>query len=212
MFFQPNSIKSLYLNLGIVALTHTNKYIKNNTNNIFIFPINNIDINVHINNIEPYSAKYIPPNNNPPYSIIYPATNSDSASGRSNGGRFVSANAVIIINIHTGTNATTLLIYICLYPILLIFRVPVSSITDIKVIPIDTSYDINCAIDLILPKTAYLELLDQPLYSKLITFKEDIASIYNIPHSFSSIIPRVLQGIGTQIIILNVKVIIGPNI
>ena len=58
-------------------------------------PKNKIDPKAHINRIFAYS-----PNQNiayimPEYSVWYPATNSASASGKSNGGRFVSAKAEI---------------------------------------------------------------------------------------------------------------------
>ena len=54
---------------------------------------NNIDPKAHINKIFAYS-----PNQNiayiiPEYSVWYPATNSASASGKSNGGLLVSAKA-----------------------------------------------------------------------------------------------------------------------
>ena len=44
---------------------------------------------------------------------------------------------------------------------------PDKDITLIIMIPIDTSYEINWAIDLNDPKKAYLELLDQPEYKSI---------------------------------------------
>jgi len=45
--------------------------------------------------IAPYSAKAIKANPKPPNSTLYPATNSDSPSTKSNGARLVSAKTVM---------------------------------------------------------------------------------------------------------------------
>ena len=52
--------------------------------------------------ILPYSAKKNIANNIEEYSTLYPATNSASASGRSNGDLFVSAKETIKNKIHNG--------------------------------------------------------------------------------------------------------------
>lgn len=54
----------------------------------------------------PYSAKKKSANPIAEYSTLYPETNSASASGKSNGCRFVSANAQIIKRINTGNKGT----------------------------------------------------------------------------------------------------------
>lgn len=54
-------------------------------------PRNIITVKVLISIIEPYSAKKNRANPILAYSTLKPETNSDSASGRSNGARFVSA-------------------------------------------------------------------------------------------------------------------------
>ena len=74
------------------AGTKLNGYISNGGSHP---PRNKIEPNAHIKRIFAYS-----PNQNiayimPEYSVWYPATNSASASGKSNGGRLVSANAEI---------------------------------------------------------------------------------------------------------------------
>lgn len=61
---------------------------------------------VLINKILPYSAINKIANNTEEYSTLYPATNSASASTKSNGVLFVSANDVITNNTHTGNSGT----------------------------------------------------------------------------------------------------------
>ena len=56
-------------------------------------PKNRIDISAHIRKMAMYSPAMKRRNGVDEYSTWYPATSSDSASGRSNGGRFVSASA-----------------------------------------------------------------------------------------------------------------------
>lgn len=58
-------------------------------------PQNIITHNEDSNKIFEYSAIIINENKNAEYSVLYPETNSDSASGKSNGTRFVSANIII---------------------------------------------------------------------------------------------------------------------
>lgn len=60
-----------------------------------------------INNIFLYSAKARRAKPTPPNSTIYPATNSDSPSTKSNGARFVSAKTQIIHNQNTSTPTIT---------------------------------------------------------------------------------------------------------
>src|SRR5215813_566339 len=56
-------------------------------------PKNRIDIMAHISTMLTYSARKKSRNGVEEYSTAKPATSSDSASGRSNGGRLVSASA-----------------------------------------------------------------------------------------------------------------------
>jgi hypothetical protein len=59
---------------------------------------------VAIKSIEEYSPKKNNAKSIPEYSTLYPATNSASASGKSNGARFVSANIEIKNIIAQGSN------------------------------------------------------------------------------------------------------------
>ena len=154
--FQPSLISWSYLYRGTIALTKANK--KNNSK---IFKINHIapGINVkgynsmgdnqppknniapiaHINKMLAYS-----PNQNiayimPEYSVWYPATNSASASGKSKGGLFVSANAEIKKITNIGNNGITN--HTFCWAITMSFKLsePTHNNTLIIITPIDTS-------------------------------------------------------------------------
>jgi hypothetical protein len=56
---------------------------------------------------------------------------------------------------------------------------------DIKIKPIDTSYDIICADERIAPKKAYFELLDQPDKITPYTANDETANINKILISIS---------------------------
>jgi hypothetical protein len=88
----------------------------------------------------------------------------NSASGKSNGGRLVSAKLEIKNNINNGKkgNINPIPILLCFKPISNIFKLPVYNTIGINNIPIDISYDTIWAVDLKPPKKAYLELLDHP--------------------------------------------------
>lgn len=58
-------------------------------------PKNSTKVTKLISKILPYSAKAIKAKPNPPYSTLYPETNSDSPSTKSNGARLVSAKTQI---------------------------------------------------------------------------------------------------------------------
>jgi hypothetical protein len=92
------------------------------------------------------------------YSTLYPATNSASASGKSNGALFVSAIIEIINNIKVGNNG---IIYqlLCIWTqtISVKFMLPDKNITGNNTNVIDTSYEIICAADRSAPKNAYFE-------------------------------------------------------
>ena len=96
------------------------------------------------------------------YSTKYPATNSASASGKSKGCLFVSANAEAKNIINKGNKGTQNQTLCWAITISLRFREPTQGITFIGVEPIGTSYDTICAADRNAPKNAYLELLAQP--------------------------------------------------
>jgi hypothetical protein len=105
------------------------------------------------------------------YSVWNPATSSDSASGRSNGARLVSASAVIMkitnerkpngVNTYQpGRNGTGPVPCAC--TISTSDRVPAMSSTGRVEIPIDSSYEIICADERRPPSSAYLLFDDQP--------------------------------------------------
>jgi hypothetical protein len=74
-------------------------------------PKNNVTAKLLINIILPYSPKKNNANPMAEYSTLYPATNSASASGKSNGGLLVSANIDTKKIINNGNKGTTYQIY-----------------------------------------------------------------------------------------------------
>src|SRR5919109_2100499 len=109
--FQPNDIRRSYRNRGRVARTqmytnitaetfsrnHTSGQIHGRKSKIGPRhpPRNSVTATADTVIVWRYSARKNMANLIPEYSVWYPATNSVSASGRSNGGRFVSASAAI---------------------------------------------------------------------------------------------------------------------
>ncbi len=74
------------------------------------------------------------------YSTLYPETSSDSASGRSNGCRFVSARDAIKKIILIGSSGpTSQTVFVCTSPLVDRFAVPAIRITEIRVDPRPTS-------------------------------------------------------------------------
>src|SRR5262249_50759139 len=85
-----------------------------------------------------------------PYSTMNPATNSDSASTRSNGGRFVSASAEMKKTKNTGNGGNQYQLNKPYFPscaatIAERFNDPAQSSTVMMTKPIETSYDTICA-------------------------------------------------------------------
>lgn len=103
-------------------------------------------------------------NNQDPYSILNPETNSDSPSAKSNGLRFVSAKQISIHNKNKNDIPKINLKYSCTFIILinpydwLIKQIP------IIIIAILTSYEITWANPRYDPISEYLEFEDQPLH------------------------------------------------
>lgn len=113
--------------------------------------------------IFPYSARKNIANTIEEYSTLYPATSSASASGKSNGVRFVSAIIEIIKIIESGSNGSIKKTVLhCALTISTKFSEPAIKITGRITKLIETSYEIICAADRSAPKNAYLELLAQP--------------------------------------------------
>jgi hypothetical protein len=90
-----------------------------------------------------YSPKKKNANIIPEYSTLYPATNSASASGKSNGALFVSARIAIkkiILNGNKGKINQTVLV--CIKTILFKFKEPENKTIGIKIKLIEISYEI----------------------------------------------------------------------
>lgn len=209
----------MYLIRGIEALTHIIIYINITafTPNIILdciphklYPPNiNNDIIVDIPIIFPYSPKKKYANAIEEYSVLNPDTNSDSASGKSNGALFVSLIPPIIniipipdignIN-HTPFWYSTIDIIFVDSPIIII---------SIIINAIISSYDIICAVVLNDPSIAYLLFPDHPANIIPITPNDDINNIYIILCFISINIIPLLYGITTNINILNINVIVG---
>src|ERR1700743_3394003 len=92
-------------------------------------PVNSIAASVDIKAIEQYSPKKKKTNIIELCSVKKPATNSDSASGKSKGVRLVSANMEIKKIIKTGSNGTTNQIDCWFSIIVVILKDPVNIIT-----------------------------------------------------------------------------------
>jgi len=102
-------------------------------------PKNKITVNAHIKIILLYSAKKNKAKLIAEYSTLYPETNSASASGKSKGCLFVSANAQIKKMINIGNNGIKYQTFFWAFTISFKFKDPDNKITEIMVIPIDTS-------------------------------------------------------------------------
>lgn len=93
-------------------------------------PMNRIAVKALISTILQYSAKKKKTKIIPECSVKKPATNSDSASGKSNGVRFVSARTEIKKIINKGNKGTKNQTLCWLSMILVKWKVPVRRITD----------------------------------------------------------------------------------
>ena len=112
--------------------------------------------------IDPYSAKKNKANPILAYSTLNPDTSSDSASGKSKGALFVSAKIDTKNIKNRGKKGITKNTKCWKATILIKFSELTHNKIDIRISPIDTSYDTICAALRIAPKKAYFELLDQP--------------------------------------------------
>jgi len=102
-------------------------------------PKNNIDIIVDINIICEYSDRKNNANVIAEYSVLYPDTSSDSPSVKSNGARFVSANADTTNIINAGSCGNTYHTSLWDVTIPVKFNSPLLITTDSIINPIDTS-------------------------------------------------------------------------
>ena len=107
---------------------------------------------IDITMIELYSARKNNANPILEYSTLNPETSSDSASGKSNGARFVSAK-ILIKNIkNRGKNGITKKINVWNLTIFIKFKDPTHNKIEIKIKPNETSYEIICAVERKAPK------------------------------------------------------------
>ena len=177
--FQPNRINWSYLYLGTIALIKAK--IKNK-NNIFIInqigsgirlkgailigdnqpPKNKIEPIAHISKMFAYSPSQNKAYIIPEYSVWYPATNSASASGKSNGGLLVSASEEIKNITNIGNKGIANQTFFCAKTISTKFNEPTQSSTVTIIKPIETSYDTICAADRRAPRNGYFEFDAQP--------------------------------------------------
>ena len=102
-------------------------------------PRNRIVVIAHIKNVAANSPKKYNINSVEEYSVWYPATNSASASGKSNGGLFVSARAEIKNITNIGNKGKTNQIFFWAITISDKLRDPTQRRTVIITKPIDTS-------------------------------------------------------------------------
>src|SRR4051812_594135 len=106
-------------------------------------PKNMIDIMAHIRTMLTYSARKKSRNGVEEYSTANPATSSDSASGRSKGGRFVSASAEMKNSTNIGNSGDSTnqprMSGACARTMAERFSEPANSNTVIRMKPMDTS-------------------------------------------------------------------------
>src|SRR6266480_1543445 len=109
-----------------------------------------------------YSAMKNEPKRIPPNSVLYPATISASASGRSKGGLLVSANAATM-KMQKPTNCgTTYQMEPCLATISVSDSEPAVNTTPSSDSASDTSYEMSCAAERMAPRNEYLDPDAQP--------------------------------------------------
>jgi len=144
-------------------------------------------------------------------SVKKPATNSLSASGKSNGVRLVSANAEIKKIRNKGNNG---IIYQTLCWVSIIFiklNDPFTKITVNTALLNINSYLIICAVLRKDPKKAYLELALHPANKIPYTPTDDIANEYKIPKEKSDRAKPLPKGITAQPNKLKINLIIGAK-
>jgi hypothetical protein len=116
--FSPSTILCRLMNVSLM-----------NSSGMLYPPKNRIAVSVDISTIEQYSPRKKNTKIIPLCSVKNPATSSDSASGRSNGVRFVSASAEMKKIMNIGSSGTTNQIASWLSIMLMMLNDPVSRIT-----------------------------------------------------------------------------------
>src|SRR5215213_4849862 len=130
-------------------------------------PRNRIVVIAHMVPIATYSPSMNIMYGVEPYSTMKPATSSDSASTRSNGGRFVSASAEMknmmnIGNSHSQYQPSSPHGEFCASTMSVMRSEPTHSSTVMITKPIDTSYDTICAAERSAARNGYFEFDAQP--------------------------------------------------
>src|SRR5437660_10932327 len=130
-------------------------------------PMNRIVHMAHMVAIATYSPSMNSMYGAEPYSTMKPATSSDSASTRSNGGRLVSASAEMKNTMNIGNNGNQYQpsrphLVFCASTISVIRSEPAQSSTVMMTKPIDTSYNTICAAERSAARNGYFEFDAQP--------------------------------------------------
>ena len=167
-----------------------------------------------IDNIFKYSPKKKKAKGKDAYSTLYPATNSASASGKSNGARFVSAKTLIMNITALGSIHIKLENPYAFWEWIMATKSVEADANIIGNIKIDKaiSYDIIWIIDLIEPIKANLLVLENPDKNSEYTFIDEKTKTHNKEYSDWNIDPYKDNGITDHIIILKNRTIIGEII
>ena len=123
---------------------------------------NKMHVSVFIIRIFMYSAKKNNANGPAAYSTLNPETSSDSPSVKSKGARFVSARVETNHIIARGHNGKINQVCSCVVIRVCIVKAPESIITERRMMPKVTSYEIVCAIARRAPIRAYFEFDAHP--------------------------------------------------
>src|SRR5512146_791196 len=178
IFVQMNAnVTSVLSNVCGATLSHS-------VNGMSQPPKNSVDISALAVITFAYSAMKNIENFIALYSAWYPATSSDSASGRSNGTRFVSANAATMNTMNAIVQLSTFQCSprpACCSTIRPSETFPARISTGIVDIPIEISYEIICALDRSPPRSEYLLFDDHPARTMPYTPSEAMARMNRKP-------------------------------
>lgn len=128
-----------------------------------------------------YSARKNSANGPAAYSTLNPDTSSDSPSVRSNGARLVSAMVEMYHIIIRGHEQVISQVDSCVIKNICMVKPPVRAISDNKIMPRVTSYEIVWATARSAPISAYFELEAQPDHRREYTDRLEIARIISSP-------------------------------
>merc|ERR1712225_45556 len=174
-------------------------------------PLNNKTVKILMRIMLAYSPKKNLANPKALYSTLYPATSSASASGRSKGGRFVSASAETKKSPNIGSIGKMYHVPSppCASTSSVRFSVPAQRRTAILMNPMDTSYEIIWAAERMAPRKAYFEFDAHPAMMIPYTASELMANRYLIPRFTSASTIPSPNGMTAYPSKLSIKVITG---